>query len=384
MNHTAYGEGLYGGQRGEMAAFTVQLCERDGSQRRVGGDAVRVMVEGGGGLRFETTPIDNGDGTYACEFLPTRAGVHTLHVLVDGFDIYGSPFYPEISGAPTSAGHVRVEGIGLDVAQTHPGAVNAIILTAVDAFDECRGVGGDTFYVSVTRPGVWSAAGNDGAGNFLALDMGDGTYRVEYVVDVEDPLYIGAAAEAPVPGEGVALGPVLEVKVGLAGVSGGPLFPYPRPVGGGAFYPAIVFPGMDAGAMAAAAVAERPVLPPPAPPSTHPAFRTSPQKGGGGGEGSFSPGAAAAAAASASYATNTTAVGGPSSGSASSSSSSSLEHHPGIAHSQMHRNGVDEETQRLRAEAAEAMASVVEEKKKLEEQKALVAQQVSPFICLLS
>ena len=193
--HQAYGAGLYDGRRGEAAHFTVQTYEPSGAARSAGGDDIAVAVVSSaeeGGLTFAHTPVDNGDGTYTCEYTPGRAGPYQLRVTCGGHDIYGSPFYPLVAAAPTAAAHCRVGGPGAALARVGEGgaagaASNTVRITAVDAFDEARGGGGDVFVLSISRPGRWSRAGNDGEGNFTAIDCGDGTYVAEYEVDTLDP-----------------------------------------------------------------------------------------------------------------------------------------------------------------------------------------------------
>ena len=177
--HNAYGPGLFEAVRGEPAHFTVQTNEASGAPRLSGGDTITLRVQcSSTGLSFDLTPMDNGDGTYHAEYTPTRAGPHVLHVQAYGHDIYGSPFFPVVTGAPASAAHCKVSGDGATTA--YVGGVNKIIITAIDAFDEPRTVGGDVFVASVPphSPGLLIGI----------MDQGDGTYLLEYEVDADHPV----------------------------------------------------------------------------------------------------------------------------------------------------------------------------------------------------
>ena len=209
--HSAFGPGLFEAVRGEAAFFSVQLNELTGAQRMQGGDNVTfALVCGASGLRFDFYAVDNGDGSYSAEYTPARSGAHTLHVYVDGLDIYGSPFFPAVAGAPASAAHCALSGEGVRVA--HAGAVNTVIITAGDAFGELRGTGGDVFVASVPpqSPALLRSIN----------DQGDGTYVIEYDVDTEHPtLAHRAQGDAPA---------TVEINIAL----NTPGFPYPRPVSG--------------------------------------------------------------------------------------------------------------------------------------------------------
>ena len=229
--HSAFGSGLFEAVRGETASFSVQLNELTGSQRSHGGDDVTfALVCGASGLRFDFYATDNGDGSYYAEYTPSRAGAHTLHVFVDGLDIYGSPFFPTVEGAHASAGACTLSGEGTRTA--HAGIVNTVIITAGDAFGEPRGVGGDVFVASVPpqSPALLRSI----------YDQGDGTYVIEYDVDTEHPTLAHHAAgiDAPV---------TVEIHVAL----NTPGFPYPRPVAGGAVRAMVSFNGSGGGPRAA-------------------------------------------------------------------------------------------------------------------------------------
>jgi hypothetical protein len=186
---------------------------------------------------WHTQFSDNGDGTYSAEYTPPRAGPHTLRVLCRGADIYGSPFFPLVEGAPTAASHCAVGGDG--TVRARVGGVNVITVIAGDSFGEARGVGGDAFAVSVlSGPALLRRI----------VDRGDGAYDIEYDVDVEHPVFLAAAASGAREGDA---GPTVELAIALAN----PAFPYPRPLAGTPLRVAVEMPAP--GAPLAAALARR-------------------------------------------------------------------------------------------------------------------------------
>lgn len=221
--HAAYGSGLYEGVRGEPATFFIQAHDAPGVPRGVGGDIFTVSLDSDD-LHFELVPVDNGDGTYTVEYTPTRSGTYRLSVTYGGHDIFGSPFQPEVSSAPTAASHCVASGPGMTVAQV--GHTNEFDLTARDQFDEPRGTGGDSFEVTILGPGLANPI----------VDNGDGSYSVSYDVDTEARAYAAALEE------GRAL--TLEIHITLANEG----FPYPRPIAGSPFRPRVAMPGSAAAA----------------------------------------------------------------------------------------------------------------------------------------
>jgi Filamin/ABP280 repeat len=76
------------------ASFTVEC--RDAERRRVhdGGAAVEVSVQNSSGAVVECTVSvrDAGDGSYGVTYSVPSRGDYSLHVLVDGGEVAGSPF----------------------------------------------------------------------------------------------------------------------------------------------------------------------------------------------------------------------------------------------------------------------------------------------------
>lgn len=228
--HTAYGTGLYEAVRGEPACFYVQAHTDNGVPKNVGGDNFTVTIEAAD-LHFELLPVDNQDGTYYCEYTPTRAGEYELTVKFNGHDIYGSPFHPVVSRAPTAASHCRVVGEGATVARV--GVTNTFTIVARDQFDDERGVGGDAFELEIHGPGLANPI----------IDHMNGVYTVSYDIDTDHKAYQAYASGSL---DGKQSGSLVEIHVSLNNEG----FAYPRPVAGSPFRPRVLLPG-DAGVLLA-------------------------------------------------------------------------------------------------------------------------------------
>jgi len=226
--HSAYGTGLYEAFRGEPSTFVIQACDSSGDPKALGGDSFLVTIESEehSDVKWDITPLDNGDGTYFVEYTPTRVGEWSLRVMqfstlksgaVVQAEIYGSPFHPIVAKSPTSASHCVVVGPGKELARLPPAVStlggNVFTITARDMFDEDRGIGGDQFQIDIDGPALANAI----------LDRGDGTYDVSYDINEESPVFINAMKQATA-GNAAPLFLTIHLKLNNPG------FPYPRPV----------------------------------------------------------------------------------------------------------------------------------------------------------
>ena len=75
---------------GKMASFVVQARTESNSRSTTGGDAFAARLSGP--QSAAVTIKDAGDGTYVGSFTVNTAGAYTLHVLLAGVPIGGSPF----------------------------------------------------------------------------------------------------------------------------------------------------------------------------------------------------------------------------------------------------------------------------------------------------
>merc|ERR1711959_75837 len=114
----AFGDGLYEGQATRTSRFVVQACDDNGEPLDTGGQTFNVMLSNdslhydfahlsrselpeewdpsldpNGYHRDHNIIIDNEDGTYLCEYTPSRDGEYELSISLDGFEIQGSPFH---------------------------------------------------------------------------------------------------------------------------------------------------------------------------------------------------------------------------------------------------------------------------------------------------
>lgn len=183
MSQTAFGPGLYEAQRGVPAQFTIQAFDAHGTRRTVGGDLFSVSYSPAADpdLLFQSTPVDNGDGTYTVEYTPSRKGTWVLHVLFEGCPIYGSPFYPEVRPASTSALHCEIQGVHSKFAV--PGTRNCFTIVAKDGFGERKEEGGDIFTVHVAKGPAFVSP---------IWDEGDGSYSLTYEIDTSCQTYLDA------------------------------------------------------------------------------------------------------------------------------------------------------------------------------------------------
>lgn len=176
QNCVAYGQGLFEGTAGVKTAFTIQHNDHLGNPEVFGGLApsLSVVLESQN-LHYDLEVVDNDDGTYLCEFVPTRVGDYELSILLDDCDIYGSPFHPHILPAPLSPAHCFAEGNGL-----HVGVVGERNRFKV----HCRNQFGETVVPEDVEWSFQCESPIEISGP--PRDNKDGTYTVEYVVNCSE------------------------------------------------------------------------------------------------------------------------------------------------------------------------------------------------------
>mmetsp|Transcript_24723 Transcript_24723/g.40104 ORF Transcript_24723/g.40104 Transcript_24723/m.40104 type:complete len:922 (-) Transcript_24723:1492-4257(-) len=114
QNWTAYGRGLYEGRIGEPVSFTIQPNDRFGNPLEESQDESKLsVVLESDDLHYDIPVVANEDGTFRAEYVPTKLGQYELSIMLDGFDIYGSPYAPAILSAGVSTPHCVADGIGL-------------------------------------------------------------------------------------------------------------------------------------------------------------------------------------------------------------------------------------------------------------------------------
>lgn len=82
--------------------FAVFACDKSGSRRTVGGDALVALLRGPGekGGKEGISLKDGKDGTYQGEFVVKQAGRYWLEVSLGGAQIAGSPYVIDFSPDP--------------------------------------------------------------------------------------------------------------------------------------------------------------------------------------------------------------------------------------------------------------------------------------------
>ena len=89
---SAVGEGLLRAIRNKVGMFTVIAKDHQASNRCIGGDIVRVMVEDPNGRRFPGEVFDRQNGNYTVTYRPQVEGEHLIYASIRGQPIMGSPF----------------------------------------------------------------------------------------------------------------------------------------------------------------------------------------------------------------------------------------------------------------------------------------------------
>eukprot|EP01121_Diplochlamys_sp_Union-15-3_P020480 TRINITY_DN7998_c0_g8_i1.p1 TRINITY_DN7998_c0_g8~~TRINITY_DN7998_c0_g8_i1.p1 ORF type:complete len:1017 (-),score=233.55 TRINITY_DN7998_c0_g8_i1:4-3000(-) len=121
-------------------------------------DQLKVVISGPESLPAEI--FDNQDASFDVEFTPKIPGTYTVHILVNGFDVPGSPFTHHVAG---SASEVNVDGQG--IIRAHPGSVAVFTLICPNR------VAINDISVNIKGPGETT---------HKIFDNEDGSYDVEW------------------------------------------------------------------------------------------------------------------------------------------------------------------------------------------------------------
>jgi len=89
----------------DQAAFVVHTEEAGSGQ-------LDIRIIGPRGISEPVNIVDNGDGTYTCDYVPLKAGQYNVTISFGGKAINGSPYVVIVDPAP-DAGAVRLSGPGL-------------------------------------------------------------------------------------------------------------------------------------------------------------------------------------------------------------------------------------------------------------------------------
>jgi len=181
---TAFGRGLFEAVAGQLAEFEIQAVDADsGSPAMYGGANFSVVLESRE-LHYDLEVVDHNDGTYTAKYVPTRVGTYELSIMLDDYDIQGSPFNPVVKPAPVSAPHCLADGAGLFCAIV--GVVNQFTVHPRNSFNQSIVARGVPFLAAARAPIVLCSPDGSPAADQLSYalrDNGDGTYSCFYVVD---------------------------------------------------------------------------------------------------------------------------------------------------------------------------------------------------------
>lgn len=225
---TSFGKGLFESVAGQTSEFFVQGFDREtGTPATQGGLRITAVMESRD-LHYDLTVRDQEDGTYVISYTPTRVGKYELSIMLDDYDIQGSPFSPVVRPAPVSAPHCVAEGAGLFCSVV--GVVNKFTIHTRNSFNQIVVARGVPFEVFVSSPLVLCNSDGTvkmkGESTFPAKDNGDGSYTVSYMVepyaDLVDRLNRGEHVEAELS---VTLDDRIHMPSFSRSIKGGPYHP---------------------------------------------------------------------------------------------------------------------------------------------------------------
>ena len=178
----AHGRGLFEAVAGQRAEFVIQAPSSE-----LKFSAILESRD----LHYDLDVVPQPDGSYLVSYVPTRVGTYELSVMLEDYDIQGSPFNPVVKPAPVSAPHCVAEGAGIFCAVA--GAINVFTIHTRNAFGAPVVSHGVPFEVFARAPIVLLSAASTADENGLAAatsptdcvrDHGDGSYSVQYLVEL--------------------------------------------------------------------------------------------------------------------------------------------------------------------------------------------------------
>jgi filamin len=168
------GPGVQKALQNRSNPFVVHAMDDD--KQPVWGDQCSVTLkptdESSGLPEVPVTVVDNGDGTYACDYVPTHTGDYVLAVKLEGEDVKDTPMALTVKRAP-DASKSWAEGPGLKKAFDNKPAKFKVHARG----DDGEPVWGDDCTVTVVPEDPSSGLAEVPA---EVTDNGDGTYSVVY------------------------------------------------------------------------------------------------------------------------------------------------------------------------------------------------------------
>jgi hypothetical protein len=183
QNCEAFGGGLFGATAGEDGRITIQVNDEAGQPCVEGGMVFATTLENDD-LHYDLRTVDNDDGTYTVTYCAVMAGTFELHIILYGYDIYGSPFAVQIE--PAAFSRAKCIGDGLTTAYRDDRQHSFQVLSK-DVWGNQLRDGGQPFHASIAGPAQLTTF----------QDNGDGSYSGAYIVKAELNRYL-AEGQAPV------------------------------------------------------------------------------------------------------------------------------------------------------------------------------------------
>ena len=173
------------GTAGAEVRVAIQLEDEFGTEIEDASEAIRVRIEGPNAAA-EVTVRDRGDGAYSGVYTPTIAGTDRVTVEVNGTPVGESPFASQVRPGPaapstTTADVLKVGAFFYQI---------TVVVTTRDVHGNLRGQGGERVQIEV----------NGGGALREAQDLGDGTYRDEFVTIAAAPTLVILLNGDPISG----------------------------------------------------------------------------------------------------------------------------------------------------------------------------------------
>ena len=86
--------------------FTIRACDQRGQQLVLGGSPFAVAVTGPS--KVSPMLIDNGDGTYDCEWASSVSGEYFVMIMLNGRHVDGSPYSARVVEPTVEAERCRI------------------------------------------------------------------------------------------------------------------------------------------------------------------------------------------------------------------------------------------------------------------------------------
>lgn len=112
---TVSGSGIEAAAVRQLAEFSIEACDAQGSRLPAGGEAFFIHIRGPQRVRARIT--DNQDGTYLVSWTPPQSGKYSIAVSLFGLPLRGSPFTVMATAPAPFAPKCEVRGVGTAIAR---------------------------------------------------------------------------------------------------------------------------------------------------------------------------------------------------------------------------------------------------------------------------